>query len=153
MYKFISNNPKDTEKLGYKLGKSLKSGDILCLLGDLGAGKTALTKAIAKGLGIDDYVTSPTFTIINEYNGRLPLYHFDVYRLTSIEELYDLGYEEYFYSNGITIIEWADKIEEVLPEDTINIHINRTLNQNEREFIFTGKGKRFNQIIKELNEN
>lgn len=153
MYKFISNNPKDTEKLGYKLGKSLKSGDILCLLGDLGAGKTALTKAIAKGLGIDDYVTSPTFTIINEYNGRLPLYHFDVYRLTSIEELYDLGYEEYFYSNGITIIEWADKIEEILPEDTINIHINRTLNQNEREIIFTGKGKRFNQIIKELNEN
>lgn len=153
MYKFISNSPKDTEKLGYKLGKALKSGDILCLLGDLGAGKTALTKAIAKGLGIDDYVTSPTFTIINEYNGRLPLYHFDVYRLTSIEELYDLGYEEYFYSNGITIIEWADKIEEILPEDTINIHINRTLNQNEREIIFTGKGKRFNQIIKELNEN
>jgi tRNA threonylcarbamoyladenosine biosynthesis protein TsaE len=153
MYKFISNSPKDTEKLGYKLGKALKSGDILCLLGDLGAGKTALTKAIAKGLGIDDYVTSPTFTIINEYNGRLPLYHFDVYRLMSIDELYDLGYEEYFYSNGITIIEWADKIEEILPEDTINIHINRTLNQNEREFIFTGKGKRFNQIIKELNEN
>lgn len=153
MYKFISNSPKDTEKLGYKLGKALKSGDILCLLGDLGAGKTALTKAIAKGLGIDDYVTSPTFTIINEYNGRLPLYHFDVYRLMSIDELYDLGYEEYFYSNGITIIEWADKIEEILPEDTINIHINRTLNQNEREIIFTGKGKRFNQIIKELNEN
>lgn len=153
MYKFISNSPKDTEKLGYKLGKALKSGDIICLLGDLGAGKTALTKAIAKGLGIDDYVTSPTFTIINEYNGRLPLYHFDVYRLMSIDELYDLGYEEYFYSNGITIIEWADKIEEILPEDTINIHINRTLNQNEREIIFTGKGKRFNQIIKELNEN
>src|SRR5699024_12095320 len=102
-----------------------KSGDLISLMGDLGAGKTTLTQSIAQGLEINDYVTSPTFTLINEYEGRLPLYHFDVYRLGSIDELYDLGYEEYFYSNGVTIVEWRDKVLEEFPKDRINKDIKK----------------------------
>ena len=104
--------------LAKKLASRLKKGDILALVGDLGTGKTALTKYIAKGLGIKSEITSPTFTIVREYKeGRLPLYHFDVYRTGSVEEMYDLGYEEYFYGDGICVIEWADMISEIIPEE------------------------------------
>ncbi len=109
--KFISKNEKQTEELGLRLAEGLKAGTVIALIGDLGSGKTALTKAIAKGLGIEQQVTSPTFTIIQEYSGgRLPLYHFDVYRLEDEEDMYELGYEEYFYGDGVCVIEWADLI-------------------------------------------
>ena len=103
------NNFEETEEFGIKLGKSLKSGDIVCLNGDLGAGKTTLTKSIGLGLDVKEYITSPTFTLINQYRGRLPVYHFDVYRLENVDELYDLGFDEYFYGNGVCIVEWAEK--------------------------------------------
>ena len=110
---------EETKKFGIKLGSILEGGDILCLNGDLGAGKTTLTKSIGIGLGVEDYITSPTFALINEYTGRNPVYHFDVYRLENVEDLYDLGFDEYFYSNGVSIIEWADKIEKLLPKERI----------------------------------
>src|SRR5690554_691085 len=121
----IVNNLKETEQLGKIISKCLDKGDILCLDGDLGVGKTALTQFIAKEFGVKEYITSPTFNIIKEYEGRLPFYHMDVYRLNSVDDMYDLGYEEYIYSEGVTIIEWSKKIEEILPEERIDIERKR----------------------------
>ena len=118
---------------------------------DLGAGKTTLTKSIGIGLGVEDYITSPTFTLINEYKGKLNLYHFDVYRLEGITDLDDLGFEEYFYSDGVCIIEWGDKIEDILPEGTINISIEKGKELDNRILILNGKGDRFKELIEELN--
>lgn len=151
--KIVLKSIKDTEQFGYWLGKLLKGGDLICLMGDLGAGKTTLTQSIAKGLEVEDYVTSPTFTLINEYKGRVPLYHFDVYRLGDVDELFDLGYEEYFYSNGVTIVEWANKVLEVFPEDRINIEIKKGKEYDERIVHIYGQGNRFNEIVKELKKN
>lgn len=120
---FVIENEDKMKDLGHKLGEILESGDVVCLTGDLGAGKTTLTKSIAVGLGIDDYVTSPSYTIVNEYDGRLPLYHFDVYRINDVEEMYELGYEEYFFGSGVCIIEWAGMVEDLLPEKRIWIEI------------------------------
>ena len=126
-------NEEDTVRYGKKLAEELSPGDIVCLVGDLGTGKTALTKAIAAGLGITEPIVSPTFNIVKEYHmGRLPLYHFDVYRITDPDEMYELGYEEYFYGDGVCIIEWADLIEELLPEHTIRIEIQYGENEGER---------------------
>lgn len=149
MLKIKTDNAKQTEELGIRIGESLTGGEIIAMTGDLGSGKTTITKSIAKGLDIDEYITSPTFTIVNEYEGRLKLFHFDVYRIGDIEEMYDMGYEEYFYSGGVCIIEWANLIEEILPEDTIRIEIS-TQDENKRQFIITGKGEKFNHIVKEL---
>lgn len=151
MLKVSTNSPEETKELGYRLGKNLKAGDIICLVGDLGAGKTTLTQSIAKGLDVDEYVTSPTFTLINEYEGRYPVYHFDVYRLNDVDEMYDLGYEEYFYSGGVTLIEWGNLIEEMLPQNRLNIKIKRGNENNKREVLISGKGTRYEEIIKELN--
>ena len=116
--KKISKSVDETIEIGEKFAKGLKKGDCVALIGDLGAGKTVFTKGIAKGLGVKDarYVNSPTFVIIKEYEGRLPLYHFDLYRLNSHSCLDDMNYEEYFYGDGVTVIEWADKIKKLLPE-------------------------------------
>ncbi|NLP31421.1 MAG: tRNA (adenosine(37)-N6)-threonylcarbamoyltransferase complex ATPase subunit type 1 TsaE [Clostridiales bacterium] len=131
--KIISKSEKQTEELGLKLAEELKPGTVIALIGDLGSGKTALTKALAKGLGIEEQVTSPTFTIIQEYSGgRLPLYHFDVYRLEGEEDMYELGYEDYFYGDGVCVVEWADRIKELLPKNTIYINIDYGSQENER---------------------
>ncbi|MTI67117.1 MAG: tRNA (adenosine(37)-N6)-threonylcarbamoyltransferase complex ATPase subunit type 1 TsaE [Firmicutes bacterium] len=151
MQRIITNGELETKKIGYKLGSILKSGDVVCLIGDLGAGKTTLTKSITKGLEVDDYVTSPTFTLINEYEGKYPVYHFDVYRISDVDEMYDLGYEEYLFSEGIVIIEWANLIEEILPKERLTIKLKRTKDLNKREINIYGKGKRYEEIIKELN--
>jgi tRNA threonylcarbamoyladenosine biosynthesis protein TsaE len=153
MVKIILKNEEDTEKFGIRLGKILKGGDIISLTGDLGAGKTTLTKSIGKGLDVKDYITSPTFALINEYKGRVDLYHFDVYRLDGIESLYDLGYEDYFYSDGVTIVEWGNKVKDLLPDNTINIHIDKGEGLEERIITIYGQGERFDQIVKELNMN
>lgn len=120
---FIIENENEMKEFGHVLGKTLSEGDVVCLSGDLGAGKTTLTKAIAIGLEIEDYVTSPSYTIVNEYEGRLNLYHFDVYRINDVEEMYELGYEEYFFGSGVCIIEWAGMVEDLLPEKRIWIEI------------------------------
>lgn len=122
----------ETKKFAFEIAKNAKPSNIYCLIGDLGAGKTVFTKGFAEGLGIKEDVTSPTFTIINEYNdSEIPFYHFDVYRLESSDELFDLGYDEYFYGNGVCLIEWADKIRDFIPDDAVWIYIKKDLNKDE----------------------
>ena len=121
-------SPKETFELGKKIGLEAKAGEIICLDGDLGVGKTVFTQGFAKGLGIDEAVNSPTFTIIQEYDeGRLPLYHFDVYRIGNPEEMYEIGYEDYFYGQGVCLIEWAKLIEELIPDEAKIVLIEKKL--------------------------
>lgn len=127
---FESFSQKDTFEFGKKLGESCKPGDVFCLLGDLGVGKTVFTQGFAKGLGITEPVNSPTFTIIQEYyEGRVPFYHFDVYRISDVDEMDELGYEDYFYGEGVCLIEWAGLIEEILPENRRVIEIKKDLSK------------------------
>ena len=127
------SSEKEAAEFGKRLGKTLERGDVLALVGELGTGKTTLTKAIAAGLDISETVTSPTFTIVKEYNsGRLPLFHFDVYRLENGGELIEIGGEKYFDAGGICVIEWADKIAEILPDDTKLILLEYGENEGER---------------------
>ena len=121
----ITESVEETRKLGTRIAKRLNSGKVVCLIGELGTGKTSLAQGIAQGLGVKDWLTSPTFIIINEYKGRLPLYHFDLYRLNKMEELVDLGYEEYFYGEGVVVIEWAEKIRPLWPENRVEIYLER----------------------------
>ena len=119
---------KETFALGEKIGKEVQPGDIFCLEGDLGVGKTVFTQGFAKGIGITEPVNSPTFTIVQVYeDGRLPFYHFDVYRIGDIEEMDEIGYEDYFYGDGLTMIEWANLIEEILPKKRKEITIEKDL--------------------------
>lgn len=119
---------QDTEDIGRKLGEEAKAGGLYALIGDLGVGKTVFTKGFASGLGILEHVTSPTFTIVNEYHdGRLPFYHFDVYRIEDAEEMYEIGYEEYFYNHGVCLVEWANRIADIMPEETTWITIEKDL--------------------------
>lgn len=126
-------NEHDTEEFGMKLASSLEPGDIVALIGDLGTGKTTLTKYIAKGLGVTENIDSPTFNIVKEHkSGIVPLFHFDVYRLSSGDELLDIGADEYFYSDGVCIIEWADIVADVVPEKAKVILIEYGEKQGER---------------------
>lgn len=139
--KITSEN--DTKAFGLALGRDARPGTVIALIGDLGTGKTTMTKAIAAGLGVSETITSPTFNIIKEYrSGRLPLFHFDVYRIGDIDEMYELGYEEYFYGEGVSVVEWADLIEELLPEDATIIRIGYG----------TGEGERIYEISNEQGE-
>lgn len=125
----------DTVSFGIELAKNSAPGTVIALTGDLGAGKTTLTKSIAKCLEIDDIITSPTFNIVKEYDtGRLPLYHFDVYRVGDVDEMYEIGCEEYFYGEGVCVVEWADLIEEIMPEDTLWINIEYGEKEGERVY-------------------
>lgn len=129
---FIPNR-EATEAFGLELAETLRAGDVLALMGDLGTGKTTLTKYIAKGLGITELITSPTFTIVNEYHsGRIPLFHFDAYRLEGAEEAFETGIEEYFYKDGIAIVEWAEIIADILPDETKCIFMEYGDNPGER---------------------
>ena len=121
-------SPEETRSLGKKIGAAAEAGDVYTLLGDLGVGKTTLTQGIAEGLGIMEPISSPTFTIVQVYEeGRMPFYHFDVYRIGGIEEMDEIGYEDYFYGNGLCMIEWANLIEEILPEKRKDIQIEKDL--------------------------
>lgn len=121
-----TNNAAETFELGKKIGEKALPGQIYTLNGDLGVGKTVFTQGVARGLGIREPVNSPTFTIIQEYTeGRLPFYHFDVYRIGDIEEMEEIGYDDYFYGEGICLIEWAELIEELLPEERISVTIEK----------------------------
>lgn len=132
--KIESFREKDTFEAAFQLGQRANPGDIFLLEGDLGVGKTVFAKGFAQGLGIEEPITSPTFTIIQEYlQGRIPLYHFDVYRIADVEEMYELGYEGYFFGDGVCLIEWASLIEEILPEDCKKVLIEKNL---ERGFDF-----------------
>lgn len=145
----VCNNTKETEKFGLALGSKLKGSDVICLNGDLGAGKTTLTKSIGKGMGIDDYITSPTFNIINEYYSDLNLYHFDTYRLENIDDVEYLGFDEYFYSDGVCIIEWADRIKEFLPDQYLELNIKK-IDDDKREIELVAFGDRPAEILEEI---
>ena len=127
-HKIISKSPEDTFALGEQIGESVAPGSVLTLVGDLGVGKTVFTQGLAEGLGISDAVNSPTFTIVQIYEeGRIPLYHLDVYRIGDISEMDEIGYEDYFYGDGVCLIEWANLIEELLPERYVEIRIEKNL--------------------------
>ncbi|MFZ5944416.1 MAG: tRNA (adenosine(37)-N6)-threonylcarbamoyltransferase complex ATPase subunit type 1 TsaE [Bacillota bacterium] len=145
----ITKQEKETEYVGQRMAKYLEPGDFIALIGQLGAGKTVFSKGIARGLGIEEDITSPTFTIIHEYtNGRIPLFHMDVYRLKDVQEMDDLGYEEYFYGNGVTVVEWADIIRDILPAE----HLALVFNQGEegREICFYPQGEKYKRLVEEL---
>ncbi|MCT4688643.1 tRNA (adenosine(37)-N6)-threonylcarbamoyltransferase complex ATPase subunit type 1 TsaE [Vallitalea sp.] len=128
IYKSFSAD--ETKKIGKELGQDAKKGQIYCLIGDLGVGKTVFTKGFAEGLGIDEHITSPTFTIVNEYHtDKFNFNHFDVYRIDDPDEMYEIGYEEYFYNDGVCLIEWANLIKEIIPEEAIWINIEKDLDK------------------------
>lgn len=150
MKKFITENPAQTIKLAQKLAGFLKKGNVLGLIGELGSGKTTFVKGIAKGLKIKEgNVVSPSFVLIREYQGSLPLYHFDLYRLNYVEEVELLGYEDYFYGEGITCVEWAEKIENLLPTEYLKIKFD-ILEPNKRNIIFYPRGSHFKEMIKRI---
>ncbi|MBM7615419.1 tRNA (adenosine(37)-N6)-threonylcarbamoyltransferase complex ATPase subunit type 1 TsaE [Alkaliphilus hydrothermalis] len=144
------NNQEQTAEIAKKLAELVKGGDVICLSGDLGAGKTTFTQAFAKGLNIEEPVTSPTFTILHEYHeGRIPLYHFDVYRIKHPMEMEDLGYEEYFFGNGVCVIEWATLIEEILPSDFLWIDLT-VEGPQERKLCLKSTNEYYEKIVEEL---
>ncbi|MTI80290.1 MAG: tRNA (adenosine(37)-N6)-threonylcarbamoyltransferase complex ATPase subunit type 1 TsaE [Firmicutes bacterium] len=151
MLEFVSHSPEETRRVGELLGQLAKPEDVLCLYGDLGAGKTHFSQGVAKGLGVEEYVNSPTFTLINEYQGHYPFYHMDVYRLGDADDMADLGYEEYFYGEGVTLIEWADVVKEVLPDSRLDIEIT-SLGETERQLRFIPVGSRFENLVEELSK-
>ncbi len=194
MVKIYLDGEEQTKEIGYRLGKLLTPGSVICLIGDLGAGKTTMTQSLAKAIGVDDYITSPTFTIVNEYEGNMPLYHFDVYslgagkttmtqslakaigvddyitsptftivneyegnmplyhfdvyRIGSSEEMYDIGYDEYINSDGVCIIEWANLIEDILPNEYLDIELS--YKDMGREMILKPVGEKYKKIVEEL---
>ncbi len=147
----ISPSVSATFELGRKLGTALQAGDLVAFTGNLGAGKTCCIQGIAAGIGVHDRkaVTSPTYTLIHEYQGRVPLYHFDVYRLASEDDLYDLGYEEYFYGNGVTVIEWADRIGSFLPDEHVAVHLCIQPDQT-RCISLSAYGEQYQQLVHSL---
>jgi tRNA threonylcarbamoyladenosine biosynthesis protein TsaE len=140
-----------TQALGRRLGQLLFPGAVVALIGQLGAGKTHLSRAIAEGLGVRDSrcVTSPTFVLIQEYQGRLPIYHFDAYRLRGAEEFGELGTEEYFASDGVCLIEWADRVQAALPAEHLRIELEVT-GETARRATVTGRGERYEQLVRSL---
>ncbi len=122
---YLSHSTAETESIGASLGQRLLPGSVLAYRGDLGMGKTAFTRGLARGLGFTGRVTSPTFTIVNEYEGRIPLFHFDMYRLGSSEELFDIGWEDYLSRGGVCAVEWSERVTDALPPDTVWVEIRR----------------------------
>ncbi len=147
--KLISHSPYETQHLGSRIGKLTRPGDIFLLVGSLGAGKTCLTQGIAWGLGITEYTPSPSFVLIREFYGRLPLYHIDLYRLYHIEEIADLGLDDYLYGSGVCVIEWAEKGLSLMPQEHLLIEIG-FLDDTERSFGFKPCGQHYLKIVTEL---
>ena len=145
----ITKSPKQTQKLGVRIGELALPGDVFLLTGELGAGKTCLTQGIAWGLGIKEYALSPTFVIMRELYGRLPLYHIDLYRLDRIEESLDLGLDDYLYGKGVCVVEWADKALSILPKNHLLIKIGY-LSDTERSFRIEGRGERYVELTEQL---
>lgn len=147
---YICKNIDETISLGEKIGRLLKSGDIILLYGELGSGKTVFTKGIAKGLEINEPITSPTFTLVNEHRGRIHLYHFDLYRLDDYTALYDIGYEEYFYDEGVCAVEWPERLGPLLPKERLEVIIQKGEKEDERVILFKDFGRRYEELLKEM---
>jgi tRNA threonylcarbamoyladenosine biosynthesis protein TsaE len=146
-----SKSPSETIRIGKAIGSCLQAGDVVALTGELGAGKTQMIKGLAQGAGVrrSAYVSSPSFTLINEYQGKLPFYHIDLYRLGEEKEAEGLGLEEYFQGGGITAVEWADRIASLLPEELLRIHI-QYIGKSTRSVEVVGKGKRYEELVNRL---
>ena len=136
--RYLSNSPADTEAFGERLARRLRAGDVVAFTGALGMGKTALTRGLARGLGCRGRVTSPTFTIVNEYAGDVPLFHFDMYRLSSSDELYDIGWDDYLARGGVCAVEWSERVADALPEDAVTVDIARGESDERRVITVTG---------------
>lgn len=146
-YNIHIDSLEETHAFAHRLAALVTPGDIITVEGQLGVGKTAFAKALAEGLGVKEHVTSPTFTIIKEYEGKIPFYHIDAYRLEGAEE--DMGFDEYFYGSGLTVIEWAQFIDEFLPKERLEIQMNY-VNEHEREWELTPIGKHYEQLVEQL---
>ena len=144
-----TRSPEQTQELGTRLGKIAQAGDVILLVGKLGAGKTCLTQGIAWGLGIDDYAASPSFVLVRELYGRLPLYHLDFYRLEKLEEIAELGLDEYFYGQGVSVVEWAEKALELLPAQNLLIEMEY-ITDNERRLELKPSGQRYHEMAAQL---
>lgn len=152
MFSVITSSPEQTWEIGRLLGKLLDAGDTVCLYGDLGAGKTNFAYGIARGLDVrEQYITSPTFTFVNEYQGRVPLYHMDLYRLRGTDELENIGFDEYVESDGVTVIEWAERAEDELPAENLRVYLS-SLDEKSRELGFLGEGERCEKLVAELKQ-
>ena len=147
---FVSESPRQTQQLGMRLGRLAKLGDLFLLVGGLGAGKTCLTQGIAWGLGIEGYATSPSFVVINQYQGRLPFYHIDLYRLDRMEEVIELGLEDYLFGRGVCVVEWAEKGLEVLPMEHLLVEMGFLFDTG-RSITFKPSGERYVEMLSELN--
>ena len=145
----ITRSPEETQKIGVRLGELALPGDVFLLVGGLGAGKTCLTQGIAWGLGVKEYATSPSFVVIRELQGRLPLYHIDFYRLDHLEEIAELGLDDYLYGKGVSVVEWAEKGFRLLPEEHLLIEIGY-LSDNERSLKLKPSGKRYKEMVAKL---
>ena len=145
----LSNSAAQTRNMGMKLGKLATAGDAILLVGPLGAGKTCLTQGIAHGLGIHEYTASPSFVLVREYRGKLPLYHIDLYRLDRIEEVTQLGLDDYLYGNGVCVVEWADKGLGVLPEEHLLIEM-QIVSPLKRKLSFVPRGSRYSEMLSKL---
>ena len=148
-YEKVSRSPEETQRFGIHIGELCLPGDVFLLVGSLGTGKTCLTQGIAWGLGIKEYAASPSFVVVRELYGRLPLYHIDLYRLDRIEEIADLGLDDYLYGNGVCVVEWAEKGLSVLPREYLLIQISY-VSDNERKLQLKPNGKRYLEILTHL---
>jgi tRNA threonylcarbamoyladenosine biosynthesis protein TsaE len=148
---FNSQSPDQTQLLGSYLGKLARKADVLLLTGELGTGKTCLVQGIARGLNVEEYAFSPSFVILRQYHGRLPLYHIDLYRLDSLDEIVGLGLEDYFYGDGVCVIEWAEKAQQLVPPDNLLLSMKYVAaSPRQRSIRLKPQGERYNQLLKEL---
>jgi len=148
----VSHSPEETQRLGRRLGEIAQPGDVFLLVGDLGSGKTCLTQGIAWGLGIKEYALSPSFVIIRELYGRLPLYHIDLYRLDRIEESMDLGLDDYLYGRGVCVVEWAEKALSLMPPERLLLRLDY-LSDTERRFRLEANGRRYSKIVSQVKKS
>lgn len=149
--RLVSKSIKETRVLGRMIARHLRKGDILCLFGEIGAGKTVLTKGIASGLGLkSDVIISPTFVLLREYNGRLPFYHFDFYRLNEPRDIAGTGYEEYFYNEGVSVVEWPQRLKHLMPDEFLKIEL-KIMKESTRILFISGRGMRYEELLEEIN--
>ena len=146
----VTESPEETQRLGARLGKLAQVGDVLLLVGGLGAGKTCLTQGIAWGLDIEGYATSPSFVVVNQYQGRLPLYHIDLYRLDRLEEVIELGLDDYLYGRGVCVVEWAKKALDMLPKEHLLVEMSY-LSDTSRNLVLKPVGERYVELLSQLN--
>jgi tRNA threonylcarbamoyladenosine biosynthesis protein TsaE len=146
----VTESPEETQRLGNRLGKLAQVGDVFLLVGELGTGKTCLTQGIAWGLGIKGYATSPSFVVVNQYQGRLPLYHIDLYRIDRLEEVIELGLDDYLYGRGVCVVEWAKKALDMLPEEYLLVEMSY-LSDTSRNLVLKPVGERYVELLSQLN--